>query len=161
MLITLFTISAIADQNCPAMYASTSTNPSFQFTISGDEITDKETALIWQRCSLGKSGSDCSTGTLSRYDWQGALQVAQEYRDQSGQQWRLPNIKELRSIIELNCDNPAVNLAIFQNSGQSLYWSATDYASSTDEAWYVNFNAGESSKQRKSYNMYVRLVRSK
>ncbi len=66
--------------------------PGSRFVVNGDEVTDTETGLIWQRCTLGQTGNDCS-GSASLHTWQQALQAAYA-------PWRLPNINELESIVE-------------------------------------------------------------
>jgi len=148
-----------SEQNCPKDYESTSTTPSFQFSISGDEVTDNLTSLIWQQCSVGLSGIDCNTGTAQKYTWQQALQYAEDYSNSTGKNWRLPNIKELHSITEFNCITPARNLTIFPNPA-ALYWSATTYAPITDSAWTTNSGDGASTYTLKTINLNIRLVRS-
>ena len=80
-----------------------------RYTVNGDgTITDKKTNLMWKRCVEGLSGSDCMTGTATTYDWQAALDLA----DNSlfgGADWRLPNIKELRSLAAYDRYNPTIN----------------------------------------------------
>ncbi len=126
--------------------------PDSRFTVNGDEVTDAETGLIWQRCSLGQTGSDCSGSSANTYSWQGALQAA-------GAPWRLPNVIELRSIVEDKCFSPAINLTIFPNTVSSDYWSASPDANSSDNAWNVYFSNGGSHDDAKSYYRHVRLVR--
>jgi len=79
----------------------------------------------------------------------------------SGFIWRLPNVKELQSIIETSCNVPAVNLDIFPSTDLVLYWSSTGYASSEEKAWGVSFSDGISLIFTKTFSLPVRLVRSK
>jgi len=159
LLLFLFSPLAVSLQYCPDDASSTSTTPSFQFTTSENEVLDNSTGLTWKKCSLGLSGTDCSEGVHSRYSWQEALQVAKDYRNETGLNWRLPNIKELLSIIELSCNNPTVNLSIFPNT-ESGYWSSTNDSRSADSAWVANFTDGNTGTQLKQHSIYVRLVRS-
>lgn len=128
------------------------TTPSNRFELSADEAKDLQTGLIWKRCSVGQrwDGSLC-IGSAERHDWSQALTSA------TGE-WRLPNIKELRSIVERACTSPNVNLDVFPNTTKSLYWSSSPY---TDYySWRVNFDGGSGYVSYKSYRAYVRLVRS-
>ena len=125
--------------------------------ISDDGLTvyDKKTDLTWQRCLVGRSwdGSTCAGGPTAM-NWQSALSVGD-----SG--WRLPNIKELASIVEQQCHGPALNSIAFPRSTTNI-WSSSPYAGSDDAAWMISFNYGHTNHlSHKNYsNIYVRLVRS-
>lgn len=155
----LFISHSVSAQSCNTADI-TATAPDSRFVVIAQEVKDNKTGLIWQKCSLGQSGSDCS-GSAVPYTWSAALQAAEDERLQTGLQWRLPDIKELRSIIEYQCYGPAINLTVFPNTRTTYYWSASSYANSSYKAWYVDFYDGSSSIY---FNMnhvkYVRLVRA-
>ena len=143
-------------QNCND-YIPAST-PDSRFSVEGTEVFDKITGLTWQRCSLGQSGIDCSGGNAIGYDWQSALLAAEEARNNTGVNWRLPNIKELVSIVEWKC-SPAINLTIFPNTPSETYWSAwsaSTYARDSTKAWTSGYGTARTDKD--SLNS-VRLVR--
>lgn len=121
------------------------------------EVKDSYTSLIWQRCSLGQmwNGSIC-TGTANSYNWVNALQTAKNI----GDGWRLPNVKELDSLVEQACYSPAINNSVFPNTVNSAYWSSTPSAFVSNNSWSVNFISGGRSNSVKSNNLTVRLVRS-
>ena len=74
--------------------------------------------------------------------------------------WRLPNKKELESIIEFCGIGPAINQVIFPFTPASLFWSASSYALSPQLAWFVSFLVGVGkSTPKMSNSIYVRLVR--
>ena len=127
--------------------------PDSRFEVTGDEVTDLQTGLIWQRCSVGQSwdGSSCS-GTATIHTWAQALALA------SGN-WRLPNIKELTSIVETSCVNPAINVSVFPNTLSHFYWSSSPYAYASYQAWNVSFYYGTAYAYVKYLSRYVRLVR--
>lgn len=138
----------------------TATTPDNRFTINADNtVTDNTTGLTWMRCSLGQTGNDCRGGWVRKFSWAKALnEVANNY---SG--WRLPNIKELSSIVELRCENPAINATIFPNTQSNAYWSSSPLVYPGDYAWAVSFGVGASGTWRKddrNTRYYVRLVRS-
>ncbi len=149
--------SVNAAQTC---YADvTATAPASHFTINADNtVTDNTTGLTWMRCSLGQTGSDCSGGAEATYTWAEALnEVANNY---SG--WRVPNINELLSIVELKCSNPAINLTIFPNTStlNGGYWSSSPHAEDKYDAWAIYFLHGYAEKSNKTHTYKrVRLVR--
>ncbi|MDH2018892.1 DUF1566 domain-containing protein [Acinetobacter ursingii] len=106
---------------------------------NGSEVKDIKTGLIWQRCSLGQvwSNGQCY-GNPQAYTWSEALQKANAL----GNGYRLPNIKELGSLVEEACSNPAINLSIFPTTATNDYWSSSPKNSDNRYAWSVNFEEG-------------------
>ena len=147
------------------------TTPTAQFTIHGDgTVTDKRTGLMWKQCLIQYSGGDCSIGSLEYYTWQAALQATEALNSSGGfagyTDWRLPNIKELRSIVEYQCDSPAINLDVFPNT-QIFHeiWTSSPSALYEFSAWSVDFHNGYSDENiiyssGFYLGLHVRLVRS-
>jgi len=140
-----------------------STTPTSRFTMNGNgTVTDTKTGLMWKKCSEGQSGTDCSSGSAATYTWQQALQQAQTVNSGSFagySDWRVPNVKELVSITEKQCVEPAINLTVFPNTPSSWFWSSSPGASVSNGAWIVYFSIGNSSYDFKDSFNYVRLVR--
>lgn len=139
-----------------------STTPTVAFIDHSDgTVTDKTTGLMWKRCSEGQvfAGSTC-TGTADGFDWGGALVVATSSSFAGHNDWRLPNIKELRSIVEQHCVFPPINADVFPNTPQDWFWSSSSYAPYGFYAWVVTFDAGGSQGANKGNHIKVRLVRS-
>jgi hypothetical protein len=139
------------------------TTPSNRFTMNKDgTVSDTKTGMIWKKCSEGQSGANCESGNATTYSWQDALQHAQSVNN-SGfagyKNWRLPNIKELNSIVEEMCDSPSINLGVFPNTQIDRYWTSSAYSNSLNNAWRVNFSYGSSYNDNGDNNYYVRLVR--
>ena len=109
--------------------------------------------MIWKRCLQGLSGENCSQGTFFKGTWEQALQEAE-----NNPGWRLPNIKELQSIVEKQCTEPAINIQIFPGN-LSAVWSSTPDVYSYF-VWDVNFKYGYTSTREASHSFQVRLVRS-
>ena len=84
-------------------------------------ISDSNTGLMWQKCSLGQTGNNC-TGTAKNYTWEEALEAAESNRDNGYNNWRLPNIKELQSIVEPFCGDPSINAGFFLNTSSSIFY---------------------------------------
>ena len=135
--------------------------PSVRFTDNGDgTVTHHKTGLMWAKCAEGLSGADCASGTAYNYTWDGALEAALASRLAGKSDWRLPNIKELQSIVEEQCTDPAINLAVFPNTPASYFWSASPVGGNMGVTWYVHFTNGYAGYNYRYVNLYLRLVRS-
>jgi hypothetical protein len=162
-LLSILMLIALPSNGQTCNGSITPSTPDQQFTINDDgTVTDNKTTLIWMLCNLGQAwdadSSSCK-GTASLYNWQNALAAASASAFKVPNDWRLPNIKELKSIVEQACFNPAINNSIFPDIAGSLYWSSSPSASSNDFAWIVNFDYGNDYSDAKSDDRYVRLVR--
>lgn len=152
LLTVLLTIlCSMGYASCNSSIAPTAPSSRYQLLNNDTEVKDLKTNLIWQRCSVGQtwSGSSCA-GAASKYTWQNALQLGQSMTAD----WRLPNIKELQSLVEKACSRPSINQTIFPNTSSDNYWSSSYNRS----YWSVSFAAGLISSSGGGYN-YVRLVR--
>ncbi|MFK5913020.1 MAG: DUF1566 domain-containing protein [Woeseiaceae bacterium] len=141
------------------------TKPNNIYVDHGDgTVTDKETGLMWQKCTLGLSGNDCLTGSVGVFTWQAALATTNENSDSAYTDWRLPNVKEILSLVEVACFTPVVNSALFPNSSSpnNIYWTSSPNINfgSTDNAFIVNFSDGFISTPLKNVDHNVRLVRN-
>ena len=133
------------------------TTPSGDFTTleAGAVVRHETTRLEWRRCAEGMSwtGTEC-TGSANAWTWQGALQ-----QEDAVSGWRLPNINELRSIVERCRTEPAVNQQVFPDTPLSTFWSASPYAGNAASAWVCSFDGGRDGWAGKSATFSVRLVR--
>ena len=73
--------------------------------------------------------------------------------------WRLPTIHELLTIIDYTRISPAILRAFSYVEDESFYWTKTHVADEDDAFWGVNFKRGYSSKASEYYDRYVRCVR--
>lgn len=126
-------------------------------------VTDPRTGLMWDRCALGQTLSDGCAGEPDYRTWQQALQDAAAnnghfWRGYSD--WRLPNAKELASLIDVSRRRPAIDDALFANAGSSAYWSSTTDLSVWRMAWAVFFGEGNLFAKDKATRAAVRLVRT-
>ena len=121
---------------------------SADFTKSGNIVTDNTTQLQWQDDALG-----------SAMDWQTAIGHCESLPLDGYSDWRLPNLNELKSII----DRSKVDQAIadgFEYTSSDGYWSSTTYEGYKSFAWYVHFNRGLVDYNHKDQDYYVRCVRA-
>jgi uncharacterized repeat protein (TIGR01451 family) len=135
--------------------------PEQRFTNNGNgTVTDNLTGLVWLR------NANCF-GTRT---WANALINANTLN--SGEcglsdgsvegDWRLPNRKELRSLINYGQANSAawLNTQGFSNVQAGYYWSSTTYADSMNYAWFVDMVDGSVVADFKPYFYYVWPVRA-
>jgi len=116
-------------------------------------VTDKSTNLMWQQAT-GNNGVAMT--------WKAALAYCQSLNLNGGYaghtDWRLPNIRELASLVDLSRYYPAIDPK-FPDTKSSNYWSSSTSAFSTRSACYVNFYYGNDNFLYKSNSYYVRCVR--
>ena len=74
--------------------------------------------------------------------------------------WRLPNVKELFSLVDVENYGPALPTGHpFINVQSAGYWTSSTVAINADGAWYVHINQGLVSQQNKVNDFYVWPVR--
>lgn len=154
---------ALAEQRCQLDNIPAST-PTERFQIHADgTVSDKMTGLMWQRCLLGQYGDQCSSGKAVSMHWGELLNIAPQQATNRiptpYPNWRLPNIRELASIVELQCANPAINLILFPNQTIAHSWSSSPYRFYDHYAWYLDFADGVFIYGDRKDKKQVRLVR--
>ena len=124
------------------------------YVDNGDgTVTNTDTGLMWQQDTVG----------WVLYTWQEALSYCETLTLASHNDWRLPNVNELQSLVDYTRHDPAINTDYFPNAASSYYWS-TSSAGGPGSAWVVDFGAfsdggvGGYGKSADDYN-YVRAVR--
>jgi hypothetical protein len=131
-----------------------------RFTLAGTEVTDTQTGLVWQRCTYGQtwSGSSCN-GSATKLTFAQALAKSAEMKSQG---WRLPNIKELTSLITYGPGNTTLDAEAFPQTFTAdidWYLSCTPSIVTSENAWCFNFGVLMASENKGSNSMYVRYVR--
>lgn len=141
----------------------TETAPEANFTDNEDgTVTDTTTGLMWTRCSLGQTWDQTNTtctGDATAMTWQEALQATYGYSYANQNDWRLPNIKELKTITERQCVRPSVNTTIFPETTSDDYWTSTPSTSDLSMAWVVAFFNSSNSLKEKDAFVFARPVR--
>jgi hypothetical protein len=100
-------------------------------------VIDRATGLMWMQ-----------DDSLTALDWQDALAFAEQKNGENYlgyNDWRVPNIKELQSIVDYSGVYPAIDSRYFQITDENSYfWSSTSAYVSPENpgyyyAWYVAF----------------------
>jgi len=126
----------------------------------GQEVTDTKTGLIWRRCAEGMTfkGNTC-VGSSKTYTHEAALKRATQEATRTGVSWRLPNVKELASIVDRSRVSPAIDPAAFPATPSGWFWSSSPYVGDTYYAWSVYFSYGFVYSDYRVSSGAVRLVR--
>lgn len=140
------------------------TAPASRFILNDDgTAVDKQTGLMWSRCTVGMQWDavekTCVDEFNNWYTWDLAISEAEQSTFAHFNDWRVPNIKELASIIESACSRPALNADVFVNIHQNaLIHSSTPAQKYQEQAWYIN-HLGNVSAFKKDDEKRVLLVR--
>jgi Protein of unknown function (DUF1566) len=141
---------------------ASATDPRFVPSASGDEVTDTQTGLIWRRCLEGQTwtGSTCA-GSYGTYTWDNALAHAKSTANSTGVAWRLPNVKELQSLVDRSMSIPLmIDSSVFPGTPGISFWTSTPYAGDASSAWFVYFYNGFVYYGGRGSSLAVRLVRA-
>jgi len=124
-------------------------SPINRFLVENETVVDEHTGLMWTR--------NASLLDFSR-SWCEALDSIKElnksalygYRD-----WRVPNRKELFSLISHETINPCLPPGHpFTNVFTSYYWTSSTCVRLPNQAWYIHLGGGRVFKGMK-YNSYM------
>ena len=141
--------------------------PALSYTDNGDgTFTDNNTLLMWETKVAGGSVGTCDLttnlhGVNSTCTWAQATGVwiaAINAANLGGHNdWRVPNVKELQSIVDYGRVSPASSVPGSTAAGG--YWSSTTFAGDSSLAWFVNFSFGNVNLAGKILALRVRAVR--
>ncbi len=133
------------------------------FVVNGDEtVTQSNTGLMWAKCAVGLSGSDCTTGTaLGNATWSDALTAANTSTLGGHTDWRLPTVKELQSLMDYSQSEPAIGTDFPNTNPNAWLWSSTPIVNAADKTWYIHSSEGYIGDLARTTNsnIRVRLVR--
>lgn len=163
---TLFAIGCLL---CSGAYGQTcfdgltETTPQSHFVIAANGLVeDTVTGLMWTRCSYGQSwnavNSTCN-GASASITWQDALQLSPSINEGGFDDWRLPSIKELATLVEQKCVDPAINSIVFPATPAENYWTSTTVSDEATSAWAMAFYNGRNNTKEKLLDLHTRFVR--
>ena len=94
-------------------------------------------------------------------DWESALTYCENLILPPGgyTDWRLPDVKELRSIVDNSRYDPAIYTEFFPGTETDYYWWTSSSFLWNDSAWFVAFYNGYTYINSKMDAYYARCVR--
>jgi hypothetical protein len=142
------------------------------YTNNGDTITDDNTKLEWEKKVNWNGSEDPSNihDADNAYTWSDAFDVF--IKDLNTEpcfarhcDWRLPNVKELQSIVDYGQHRPAIHRIFIPSDLTGLipnryWWSSTSVNDMIlNTAWTVSFHYGSVQESFKNNKGLVRAVR--
>jgi len=119
-------------------------------------VTDTSSGLMWQEDTARDQEDDYDS-----MSWEHALAYCEDLNLGCHTDWRLPTIKEFRSLVDYTRYEPAINTTYFPNTKPvNKYWSSTTDAYRAYYGWTVDFIDGRDRWDRKGEYNYVRCVRA-
>ena len=122
--------------------------PGGRFMPGKEIVLDTKTGLTWQQPFDGTSR-----------DWAAAVMYCEGLELDEHDDWRLPSMKELQTIVDETRYNPAVDPNAFLNMPTDVFWTSSIWATNPSNAWVVYFSYGYSSIRDTTYSGRVRCVR--
>jgi hypothetical protein len=123
-------------------------------TVDGS-IHDKSNIYRW-----GGKGADENGGGTYSDEWDVLVDGSNSENLCGGNDWRVPSVYELTSIVSFDRFGPAIDTDYFPNAISTRQWSTSVYSNTTVHAWAVDFTYGASTGLSRSSAAYnVRLVR--
>ena len=118
--------------------------PNPRFSDNGDgTVTDNLTGLIWLKNANCWGGVSTSSGGLDKVDDLNSGTTTCEGYTGRHTDWRLPNVKELESLVDIENTSPALPTGHpFFDVQSHSYMSGSSSAIYTDSAWNVNLYDG-------------------
>lgn len=123
---------------------------SVSLSLASDVLIDSKTGLMWQ---------DNSAAKYTKKDWEGAMDFCSKLRLAGYDDWRLPTIKELETILGTSPRNMDMKKGFKNVGGSGYYWTSSVDESNKDFAWMMNFKRGYEYINYKTYERYIRCVR--
>lgn len=124
---------------CPGtdQTADAERNITDRFAVAGEAVRDNLTGLTWSINAdpLGR-----------RLSWQAALTLVQDLNDHlhgGRHPWRMPNIRELESLVVLDAHSPALPAGHPFENVQDAYWSSTTSVYEPRYAWALYTRDGQ------------------
>lgn len=124
---------------------------------SDGTVTDPASGLIW---------GQAAAATADPMTWEAALKYCEELTLAGHEDWRLPDIDELQSLIRYDAFDPAIQnsdcykYGPFPDMVSDLFWSSTTSGSDSSDALCIDFKDGDITTRDKTRQFYVRPVRS-
>lgn len=114
--------------------------------IGDGSVLDRRSGLYWQKCAYGQTNDASCSGSVTGIHWSNSLLYCQSLT-MGGRSWRLPNVNEAISLIDLSKTSaPYVNATYFPNfppTGSPVpeFWTSTSLVSNPAYAYVFDYSA--------------------
>lgn len=108
-------------------------SPWGRLIVNGDgTVTDTLSGLMWQQ------------EAADRMKWEAALTYCENLNLAEHDDWRLPNVNELQSLVDYSTSLPAIDSTAFPDTdtNEAYYWSSTHELGASGDGWPINFRYG-------------------
>jgi hypothetical protein len=110
-------------------------------------VTDNTRNLMWQKHPQGT------------FNWQTAINYCNELAFAGFDDWRLPHLKELYSLMDHEQTPHYIDQNLFTAIGE--FWSSTANIRNVSDAWRINFTSGNVDTSPKVNSIMVMCIRQK
>ena len=112
-------------------------------------VIDENLRLEWQQ-----------TIPMDKYKWNDAIKYCEELAYGGHDDWRLPTVKELVSIVDKGNEDLTIDTISFPGTPPSNFWALSEYLGSSSYAWRIGFCSSCGVGKDPTYDtQYVRCVR--
>jgi len=123
---------------------------------SEEVVEDSNTSLHWDDKNYDDVDND-SKSKLSN-NFEDAINFCEDLVLDSHDDWRLPNVNELKTIVDISKYNPSID-GNFTNTDSYYYWTSTTNIKNTSKIFSINFGNGIISSINKDGKYNIRCVR--
>lgn len=122
--------------------------PAGRYVVQGDVVLDTATKRTWVRAAPFKN-----------YAYQDAVTYCDALVFAGKDDWRLPSVVELLTLVDRKEVSPAIDPVAFPFAPPEFFWAATLVAKVASSAWIVTFANGGATPYGFGNGCRVRCVR--
>ncbi|SFR49640.1 Protein of unknown function [Pseudidiomarina maritima] len=169
LMACVLSASSIVEASCKYESIQPNTAPDQFYDNRDGTVLDVRTGLTWSLCLYGQayeaSNNSCTGSPTAVTDWSEALNAQDDFNHGDVTDWRLPNIKELATLVEYACFDPAIRTEVFPETPSSPFWTNTPDAEDIDPAplalgRYIDFYDGSEFNDNPAVSRFIRFVRT-
>lgn len=144
----------LATETLVGDYDKTADTNIFSVESDNSQVVDKARKLVWSRCLVGQTYNQATAscdGVATEFDsWDKALNAPKP------EGWRVPNIKELATLVEETQALPAINTSIFPFGKTLSFYGHADTTETLDRSQWITTSTQYPDEKciEKSYGWY-------
>ena len=114
---------------CAFAYSSRAAAPPGRYTVQVGTVRDTKTGLTWQQDVAGPFWSSAAIKYCADLSLNGG-------------NWRIPELKELETLIDNTVSSPSIDTSYFPSTPPSWFWTSTLRSGTASTGWFVKFDEG-------------------